>query len=240
MKTRYILIIFAILTKMANCYCQETLTVKYISNLSDNRDDFGAYVFDKSTLITNNKESIYYETPNDTILEIENFGTYSGKELKYKFSYFKNRKEKSVIFDRNYANKSIIKDENYSINWTINENRKEVMGYLCQEATGKFRGRNYKAYFLKDLPYYNGPHKFDGLPGLILEVLSEDKAVAITAYEISLNLDKIINPFKDVKTISWEEFKKAYKKKFDKIINYTPEEGINMTIPNRYIENYID
>lgn len=42
--------------------------------------------------------------------------------------------------------------------------------YTCVKATAKFRGRTYEAWFASDIPIFNGPWKFGGLPGLILSL----------------------------------------------------------------------
>lgn len=54
--------------------------------------------------------------------------------------------------------------------WTIQADTLNVNGYLCQKATCHFRGRDFVAWFAKDIPIDNGPWKFGGLPGLILKV----------------------------------------------------------------------
>ena len=117
------------------------------------------------------------------------------------------------------------------------------MGYKCQEAVGKFRGRNYKAYFLKDIPISNGPFKFDGLPGLILKVVSDDGCVKIEAFYIEENEEinfNFTNPFIGEKSITWKEFKKKYSIKVEKMRNYNPDDGLTYNIPIGYIENYLD
>ena len=43
-------------------------------------------------------------------------------------------------------------------------------GYDCRLAKTDFRGRSYFVWFAPDLPISDGPWKFSGLPGLILEV----------------------------------------------------------------------
>src|SRR5690606_16702625 len=53
--------------------------------------------------------------------------------------------------------------------WEVKEETKEILGFLCQLATGHFRGRDYEAWFALELPQ-GGPWKYDGLPGLILEI----------------------------------------------------------------------
>lgn len=54
--------------------------------------------------------------------------------------------------------------------WTLQDSTKTLLGYPCQLATCSFRGRDYQAWFTSDIPIANGPWKFKGLPGLILEV----------------------------------------------------------------------
>lgn len=54
--------------------------------------------------------------------------------------------------------------------WAIQPEHKTVLGYDCQKATCRFRGRDYTAWFAADIPLGYGPWKFGGLPGLILEV----------------------------------------------------------------------
>ena len=115
------------------------------------------------------------------------------------------------------------------------------MGYSCQQATGYFRGRNYKVYFTTELPFFDGPQKFDGLPGLILLVLSDDGTIKIKAKEISKTSDIVLNPFiDDTKFMDWETFRKKYKKYFEKMSNYKPDENTTYSVSNRGIEYYVD
>jgi GLPGLI family protein len=59
--------------------------------------------------------------------------------------------------------------------WEISDDTLTVIGYLCQKAECRFRGRNYTAWFAVDIPINNGPWKFGGLPGLILKLYDNDK-----------------------------------------------------------------
>lgn len=56
------------------------------------------------------------------------------------------------------------------MNWTISNETKTVQGYKLQKATTTFGGRNWTAWFSKDIPFNEGPFKFRGLPGLIFEI----------------------------------------------------------------------
>ena len=55
-------------------------------------------------------------------------------------------------------------------NWKITSNTATVAGYVCQRATTSFAGREYEAWFTREIPILEGPYKFYGLPGLIIKV----------------------------------------------------------------------
>ncbi|MDR2682416.1 MAG: GLPGLI family protein, partial [Dysgonamonadaceae bacterium] len=55
--------------------------------------------------------------------------------------------------------------------WTIDDKAtKDILGYACRRAECDFRGRKYIAWYSDEIPVSDGPWKFGGLPGLILEV----------------------------------------------------------------------
>lgn len=58
--------------------------------------------------------------------------------------------------------------------WKIEKHTKEVSSLQVQKATAKFGGRNWTAWFTKEIPFQEGPYKFSGLPGMIVE-LYDDK-----------------------------------------------------------------
>ena len=60
--------------------------------------------------------------------------------------------------------------------WNMeNDSTKVVLGHECQKATCSFRGRKWTAWFALDVPVSDGPLKFCGLPGLIMEVYDRGK-----------------------------------------------------------------
>lgn len=230
----------------SNHYSQtnyDFVKVKYKSFLLDEREEYGCFLYEETTLVTNNRKSYYYEKARDTIIQTLTMGDMNNSNSNYKYTYFKDFDKKLIYFDRDYGLKKVIIDSTDLIKWNITSNQKKVMGYSCQEASGKFRGRNYKVYFLKDIPISNGPFKFDGLPGIILQVQSDDGCVNIEAFEIEYNVDVPINfsnNFIEKKTATWVEFIKFYKERVEKVRNYSPEEGVSFSIPIGYIEQFVD
>lgn len=59
--------------------------------------------------------------------------------------------------------------------WVLSEDIAKISGYSCQKATTEFGGRKWTAWFTEAIPVSDGPHKFCGLPGLIVR-LTDSKA----------------------------------------------------------------
>lgn len=64
---------------------------------------------------------------------------------------------------------------NDKINWNISGETKQIQQYTLQKATAKFGGRNWVAWFNKNIPFNEGPFKFSGLPGLVFEIYDTKK-----------------------------------------------------------------
>lgn len=64
----------------------------------------------------------------------------------------------------------VSKEKKIDFNWRIKSEEKKINGILCQKAITTFAGRNYTAWFTNEIPISNGPYKFGGLPGMIIEI----------------------------------------------------------------------
>lgn len=66
--------------------------------------------------------------------------------------------------------KFIYDEQTPNFGWQLKPTeKKEIGGYTCSLAIGSYAGRTYKAWFTTEIPVSDGPWKFCGLPGLILE-----------------------------------------------------------------------
>ncbi|SHM37050.1 GLPGLI family protein [Chryseobacterium polytrichastri] len=61
------------------------------------------------------------------------------------------------------------------LNWKLLNDTKVDGQYKLQKATTTFGGRNWIAWFSKDVNLSEGPYKFRGLPGLIFEIEDDKK-----------------------------------------------------------------
>ncbi len=98
-----------------------------------------------------------------------------------------------------YENRNLkyyIYEDATNIKWQLHDEFKEISGYKCQKAATTFRGREYEAWFTSEIPLSFGPWKFNGLPGLILEVYDQKGEVYFSAEHIQIpyaNAEKTVH-----------------------------------------------
>lgn len=128
----------------------------------------------------------------------------------FKYTVVKSPSTNSITTYHDYTSfKFIVDEELKALDWQITDETKEIMGYLCLTATTSYKGRDYKAYFTEGIPFSDGPYKFKGLPGVILELVDSKEHYHFKAVEL-LNLptpfDYFLANFKDYKKASSKEF----------------------------------
>lgn len=76
----------------------------------------------------------------------------------------------------------------FEIEWNIVEDStKTILGYQCVMATTDYHGRKWTVWFTPEIPMHDGPWKFCGLPGLIMEATepSGQHSFTVTGIETS-------------------------------------------------------
>lgn len=87
---------------------------------------------------------------------------------------FKSKSEgKMKYYDVNGIEKLCYEEDIPPIDWELSDSTKNILGYDCQEATAYLHGRKWTVWFTPEIPLMNGPWKFCGLPGLILEATDD-------------------------------------------------------------------
>ncbi|WP_460500769.1 GLPGLI family protein [Hymenobacter agri] len=71
--------------------------------------------------------------------------------------------------------------------WRIGPGKKIIAGHNCQQAYTTFGGRMWEGWFARDIPVSDGPYKFYGLPGLILQVRDTHDNYVFTLLNVDLN-----------------------------------------------------
>jgi GLPGLI family protein len=175
------------------------------------------------------KDSLIEVTPADQIMA--NLEKFNGGVT---FNIYHNYPDGKLTYTDNILMDSFLYTEpEPEIDWTLQPETKEVIGYSCNRATCTFRGRNYEAWYTNEIPSSLGPWKFRGLPGLILSVKDDS---GIISYEAT-GLRKCSHPitYKDAKYISTnrEKFNQQEIKYQKAPIDYmSANSNIKMTITN--------
>ena len=168
--------------------------------------------------------------------QVDSFVTTSGYEKKfwtmfndavdkegYSTSNFPHKRMKTYVY-KNYPQGKITvtdglslqdyryEDELNAQNWQMLDSIKTILDYPCQKAECDFRGRHWTAWFTSDIPISDGPWKFSGLPGLIMEVYDRGQQYHFTI----IGLQKVENePIVFSKTyVGSKKFGKTNRKDF--------------------------
>jgi GLPGLI family protein len=125
---------------------------------------------------------------------------------------YKNLDTEVMIDSREFMQKQfLIKGSPTSRKWKIGKNQKEILGYNCLEASTQVDSVTHLvAWFTPQIEHFSGPADFQGLPGMILMVDTNDGERTITATEITfeqVDTAVIIAPTKG-KEVTDEEFTK--------------------------------
>lgn len=132
-------------------------------------------------------------------------------------------------------------------NWIAHNETKTILGYTCVKATTSFRGREYIAWFTRELPFKAAPWKIHGLPGVVLETQTTDaylkwivESVQIKGHVADFKLpyhglehigiEKYINFLKDKKRTIIENNKKNKARHLGKGLSYKEIEMNQMEI----------
>ncbi len=149
-----------------------------------------------------------------------------------------------------YDNVSLNEFEYYSepyaeMQWEVkDDSTKTIMGYECMMAETDYHGRHWTVWFTPEIPIGDGPWKFCGLPGLILEASEDSGQHTFTANGIeksNMEITPIYNPDKYTKSdrLSMLKSDRAYRNNPSAIINATLGQNLMPAeMPNAEAEKY--
>ena len=75
-----------------------------------------------------------------------------------------------------------------NIEWKLENEEKKIKGIRCLKATCRFGGRDWTAWYAPEYPMPYGPYLFQGLPGLIMQVVDTKKNFAFKFKGIERNV----------------------------------------------------
>ncbi|MDD3701909.1 MAG: GLPGLI family protein [Bacteroidales bacterium] len=115
----------------------------------------------------------------------------------------------------------IYTEDSLKFDWKILPDTKKYLNYSCQKATTTFRGRTYEAWFTYEIPLSEGPYKFTGLPGLILQIQDTKNHYVFDCIGIEMEKNKDV-----IKMWDWE-YEEISRKKLNAFIKRIHENPIS-------------
>ncbi|KPH14635.1 GLPGLI family protein [Chryseobacterium sp. ERMR1:04] len=112
-----------------------------------------------------------------------------------------------------------------SQDWKLTNEKKKVKSLNLQKATAHWGGRNWIAWFTSDIPFQEGPYKFHGLPGLIVELYDDKNNYKFELVQSQKVNQEVKNQFIDYSTqksilVNREKYVDAKRKYYDSPVNY--------------------
>lgn len=217
-KIHFVLILFSII----NCYSQNKRAATLIYSATRiytpsivNREQISVYVADdfiiSKTQFLEKNETNKGEIIDDMTIFIDN-----ESDIK-KFNEIGIDLNNKTLTE--YISESFVLNDYFAIQeplpvmkWELKDEQKQIGDFLCEKAKTTFRGRTYEVWYTTEIPITYGPWKFNGLPGLMVEI--KDKQDIYTwqltsiknDVEIDFNLKSISEKNKKFKPFTYKDY----------------------------------
>ncbi|MDN3606568.1 GLPGLI family protein [Kaistella yonginensis] len=128
-----------------------------------------------------------------------------------------------------------------SQNFLLTSEKKQVKDLTLQKATTTWGGRNWIAWFSKEIPFQEGPYKFHGLPGLIVEITDDKDNYKFSLVRSENIKESTENQYIEMAyqmsiPVTWEKFKNTKIKFYESPINFI-KNGIGSSKNNEFYLN---
>ncbi|MFO7872907.1 MAG: GLPGLI family protein [Bacteroidales bacterium] len=154
--------------------------------------------------------------------------------------YFKNYPSgKITVTDRVIPDSFIYQEDKNICSWTLHSEISNYKGYSIQKASCSFGGRDWIAWFSTEVSYSDGPHKFSGLPGLILKLYDTRNhyLFEMASVEVAANGHVIEFPERNYIQTTKAQFFQARSHFRENIINRAAEAGLDIESQQTAAEN---
>lgn len=162
------------------CYSQNYRFVyeyKFAPNASKNDSLLTNYMY----LDTDGKQSYFYNEAkfkSDSIKKVSNDLSLLLKvgrmDKNLHFTIVKDYLSRETTFYSKLSTVDFKIAEKEKPKWKLSNEKKMIGKWNCQKAETFYKGRKWVAYFTSEIQFNDGPYKFWGLPGFVVEVLDEN------------------------------------------------------------------
>jgi len=169
----------------------------------------------------------------DNDLEFQDFLLNPGKPYpKIRYEIYKNYTQGNICYAEHLLGNSLYYEEDLNIfDWILSTDTSTIGSFKVQKACCDFGGRHWIAWFATELPYPDGPYKFNGLPGLILSIHDSQNHyvfnfLTIEKLNYRLMIDRKELGYKRTTKCGFFKAKDSYR---ENIISLAKEAGLNST-----------
>ena len=170
------------------------------------------------------------------------------------WEFYKNYPEagRTLLLDKVGADEYQCEEKTETPDWQmVPDSTREVLGYQCQLATARFKGRQWSAWYTEDIPLDEGPWKLRGLPGLVLSAYDAQRQYIFEGAGLEqVSTDEQVTLIKQKREkISQKDLRKlrdrydpmaALAAKGIKIVSVKNADGSAGKLPNKIVSNAIE
>ncbi len=147
-----------------------------------------------------------------------------------RYRIYKNYPEGKITYIEHIPSNTFKYEEDLNLfQWKLTQDTATVAGYKAQKATCNFGGRSWIAWFTPEIPYSDGPYKFNGLPGLIVKIADTRNHYVFELESLQKPQPPVMIDFveKDFVELSKKQFFKAKDNFHNDIVNRAKDAGFN-------------
>ena len=214
-------------------FAQDAVRVEYEVRQEFDRSNIKQTSARMEEMLVNSENKRYYfelfvNATNSNFTEIERINNEQGRGISVGLlsnvssNIYKDFNSKELYENNKMKPKLFIKDSIQTFPWVLSKEESTILGNKVRKATYTNLTQTVEAWYAPDLPFRDGPSRFNGLPGLILKIKFKlpfrsdmDTNVSFTAIDVKPYAGKIELPNKS-KKITKEEYDKEIEKSMGK------------------------
>lgn len=174
----------------------DTAQIKVFYELKYRKDSTKAAMTDAQTVLLCGKQYLmfddYYDMLNDSLyMDAEKRHLNGMAIMGTSFSLMNNIKYPGLLIVDLLNGKTVVREKsgvNYyqyedtvpRLQWHLDDADSIILGYHCGRASCSYKGRDYIAWYSKDINIPLGPYLFGGLPGIIMKIYDTRKNYIFT------------------------------------------------------------
>lgn len=145
---------------------------------------------------------------SDSLLANGKFGMGYNANSQYELYLIKKTKESIVqkVYVSPLSRDRFFISDFKQLDWKISPEMIKIGEYSCQKAQVEYGGRNWTAWFTKDVPVSEGPYLFHELPGLIIQIKDDAGDYDFKLTQVKKNNNNSLYEVKGGKEISWDQY----------------------------------